>query len=198
LTTTNKDATALNQKQLSELTGDLFEYEADIKDDFDEQSYPTDKVLGLKVGSQVMMLKNDPLKRWANGSIGVVRAIIRNVIGVDIDGNVCEVEPAEWQKIVYEYDKENDSIREKVVGTFTQYPLKLAWAVTIHKSQGQTFDNVVIDLGRGAFAHGQLYVALSRCRRLEGIILKRPVRRHDVVFDSRIYEYTRMATPSVL
>ncbi|HOU37122.1 MAG TPA: helicase C-terminal domain-containing protein, partial [Candidatus Omnitrophota bacterium] len=105
---------------------------------------------------------------------------------------IREVEPVEWQKIVYEYNKAEDRIEEKVIGTFTQYPLKLAWAVTIHKSQGQTFDNVVIDLGRGAFAHGQVYVALSRCTSLQGITLKRPVTPRDIVFDARIHECAGM------
>ena len=190
LTTTNKDAGALNQRRLSKLRGEQFEYDADIQDDFDESSYPTDPCLKLKIGSQVMMLKNDPEKRWVNGSIGIVRALIGNSISVDIDGRVYEVEPVEWQKIVYEYNKEEDRIDEKIVGTFTQYPLKLAWAITIHKSQGQTFDNVVIDLGWGAFAHGQVYVALSRCTSLQGITLKRPVTQRDIVFDERIHQFS--------
>jgi ATP-dependent DNA helicase PIF1 len=190
LTTTNRDASALNQRRLSRLPGQEFEYEAEVEDDFDESAYPTDQCLRLKIGSQVMMLKNDPERRWVNGSIGIIRALIGNSIAVDIDGSVYEVEQAEWQKIVYEYNKEEDRIDEKIVGTFTQYPLKLAWAITIHKSQGQTFDNVVIDLGYGAFAHGQVYVALSRCTSLQGITLKRPVTQRDIVFDERIHQFT--------
>ncbi|MFA6383979.1 MAG: DEAD/DEAH box helicase [Candidatus Omnitrophota bacterium] len=190
LTATNRDASALNQGRLSKLSGEQFEYEADVENDFDESAYPTDACLKLKIGSQVMMLKNDPEKRWVNGSIGIIRALIGNSISVDIDGRVYEVDPVEWQKIVYEYDREDDRINEKIVGTFTQYPLRLAWAITIHKSQGQTFDNVVIDLGWGAFAHGQVYVALSRCTRLQGITLKRPVTRRDIVFDERIHQFS--------
>ncbi len=192
LTATNYDARSLNQRRLARLPGRLVEYEADIAEDFDEPSYPTDRMLRLKAGAQVMMLKNDPQKRWVNGSIGVIRALVGSVISVDIDGRIREVEPVEWQKIVYEYNKAEDRIEEKVIGTFTQYPLKLAWAVTIHKSQGQTFDNVVIDLGRGAFAHGQVYVALSRCTSLQGITLKRPVTPRDIVFDARIHECAGM------
>ncbi|MDD5775762.1 MAG: DEAD/DEAH box helicase [Candidatus Omnitrophica bacterium] len=188
LTATNRDAGAINQRRLARLAGRHFEYTADVRDDFDESLYPTDPVLKLKVGAQVMMLKNDQQKRWVNGSIGVIKALIGSAVCVEIDGKVHEVCPAEWQKIVYEYNKAEDRIDEKIVGTFTQYPLKLAWAITIHKSQGQTFDNVVIDLGAGAFTHGQVYVALSRCKALEGITLKRPITARDIVFDERIHE----------
>jgi ATP-dependent DNA helicase PIF1 len=189
LTTTNRDAGSINQKRLAKLRAQEFEYEARVEDDFDESAYPTDACLKLKIGAQVMMLKNDPDKRWVNGSIGIVRALIGNSITVDIDGSVYAVKPVEWQKIAYEYNKETDRIDEKVIGTFTQYPLKLAWAITIHKAQGQTFQNVVIDLGGGAFAHGQVYVALSRCTSLQGITLKRPVTCSDIVFDRRIHQY---------
>ncbi|HQO37577.1 MAG TPA: DEAD/DEAH box helicase [Candidatus Omnitrophota bacterium] len=188
LTATNRDAGAINQRRLARLAGRHFEYTADVRDDFDESLYPTDPVLKLKVGAQVMMLKNDQQKRWVNGSIGVIKALIGSTVCVEIDGKVHETGPAEWQKIVYEYNKAEDRIDEKIVGTFTQYPLKLAWAITIHKSQGQTFDNVVIDLGAGAFTHGQVYVALSRCKALEGITLKRPITARDIVFDERIHE----------
>jgi ATP-dependent DNA helicase PIF1 len=189
LTTTNKDASHINQRRLAKLTGRQLEYEAGVENDFDESAYPTDCCLKLKVGAQVMMLRNDPEKRWVNGSIGIIRALTGNSISVDIDGSLYAVKPVEWQKIVYEYNKESDRIDEKVIGTFTQYPLKLAWAITIHKAQGQTFDNVVIDLGYGAFAHGQVYVALSRCTSLQGITLKRPVTDRDVVFDKRIHQF---------
>jgi ATP-dependent exoDNAse (exonuclease V) alpha subunit len=195
LTTTNRDAALINQRRLAKLPGRLYEYEADIDDDFDDSAYPTDPSLKLKVGSQVMMLKNDPDKRWVNGSIGTVCALLGNSIQVNIDGKAQAVEPVEWQKIVYEYNKEEDRIDEKIVGTFTQYPLKLAWAITIHKSQGQTFDNVVIDLGYGAFAHGQVYVALSRCTSLQGITLKRPVMYSDIVFDERIHQFSKVVSP---
>jgi ATP-dependent DNA helicase PIF1 len=195
LTTTNRDAALINQRRLAKLPGRLYEYEADIDDDFDDSAYPTDPNLKLKVGSQVMMLKNDPDKRWVNGSIGTICALLGNSIQVNIDGKAQAVEPVEWQRIVYEYNKEEDRIDEKIVGTFTQYPLKLAWAITIHKSQGQTFDNVVIDLGYGAFAHGQVYVALSRCTSLQGITLKRPVTYSDIVFDERIHQFSRVVSP---
>ncbi|MCU0650798.1 MAG: DEAD/DEAH box helicase [Candidatus Omnitrophica bacterium] len=189
LTTTNRDAGSINHRRLSELSTGLFEYEAEVDGDFDSAFYPTDSILRLKVGSQVMMLKNDPEKRWVNGSIGTICALLSNSISVNIDGKAYPVEPAEWNKIVYEYNKQEDKIEESIVGAFRQYPVKLAWAVTIHKSQGQTFDNVVIDLGNGAFAHGQVYVALSRCTSLAGITLRRPVRQQDIVFDSRIHEF---------
>ncbi|MEK6845261.1 MAG: ATP-binding domain-containing protein, partial [Nanoarchaeota archaeon] len=132
---------------------------------------------------------NDPAKQWVNGTLAKITALTRDSIKVDIKGCVCEVSRVKWQKIGYSYNKEKDKIEENIVGVFEQYPIKLAWAITIHKSQGQTFDKVVLDLGHGAFTHGQVYVALSRCTCLEGITLKRPVIHSDIIFDRRIYEF---------
>ena len=108
---------------------------------------------------------------------------------MDINGRTFDVPVVKWQKIEYSYNEDEDKIEDEVVGGFAQYPIKLAWAITIHKSQGQTFDKVIIDLGHGAFTHGQLYVALSRCTCLDGIRLKRPVTHSDIIFDRRIYEF---------
>ena len=110
-------------------------------------------------------------------------------IKVSINGSIHDVPKSNWEKIEYEYNRAEDKIEEKIIGTFEQYPIKLAWAITIHKSQGQTFDNIVIDLGAGAFTHGQVYVGLSRCTTLGGIILKRPVIASDIIFDERVYEF---------
>lgn len=188
LTTTNGLANMINQERLSKLPGRAMTYEATATGKFEESAYPTDAFLKLKKGAQVILLKNDPAKRWVNGTLAKVVALSDDSIVVDIDGRVCDVPVVKWQKVEYSYNEDEDAIESEEVGVFMQYPLKLAWAITIHKSQGQTFDKVIIDLGRGAFTHGQLYVALSRCTCLDGIRFRRPVMARDVLFDPRIYE----------
>jgi ATP-dependent exoDNAse (exonuclease V) alpha subunit len=148
--------------------------------------------LKLKPGAQVMMVRNDPSKRWVNGSLGVVQKLSQHSITVSLGDSLCTVEPSEWEKIEYEYNKIDGRIEPKVTGSFKQYPIKLAWAITIHKSQGKTFDNVIIDLGHGAFAHGQTYVALSRCRSFEGIRLKNPIRYSDIILDGTVSQFHNM------
>jgi len=189
LTTTNNLANAINQDRLSKLPGKEIAYKANATGKFEEPTYPTAASLKLKKGAQVILIKNDPDKRWVNGTLAKVVALSQDSIVVDIDGATHDVPVARWEKIEYSYNEEQDRIEDEVVGEFAQYPLKLAWAITIHKSQGQTFDKVVIDLGHGAFTHGQLYVALSRCTCLDGIKLKRPVVHSDIIFDERIYEF---------
>ncbi|MDP3791761.1 MAG: AAA family ATPase [Candidatus Omnitrophota bacterium] len=188
LTTTNNLANAINQERLSKLPGKEVIYEAAASGKFEESAYPTDTFLRLKKGAQVILIKNDPNKQWVNGTLAKVVALSEDSVVVDIDGRTCDVPVVKWQKIEYSYNEDEDKIEDEVVGDFAQYPIKLAWAITIHKSQGQTFDKVIIDLGHGAFTHGQLYVALSRCTRLDGISLIRPVRPSDIIFDRRIYE----------
>ncbi len=124
-----------------------------------------------------------------NGTIAQIAALSSETIKVSINGSIHEVGKSSWEKIEYEYNQDEDKIVERIIGTFQQYPIKLAWAITIHKSQGQTFDNIVIDLGSGAFTHGQVYVGLSRCTALKGIILKRPVIARDIIFDERVHEF---------
>src|SRR5262249_15208024 len=161
-------------------------FDAIVLGNFDEKSYPADRQLRLKRGAQVMMVKNDPNKRWVNGTLGVIQKLSNDLIEVAFPGGlVCAIEPLTWEKVAYEYDKEEERIEPVVTGSFTQYPIKLAWAITIHKSQGKTFDEVIIDFGDGAFAHGQAYVALSRCRSLQGIHLKTPIQHSDIILDSR-------------
>ena len=188
LTTTNSLASAINQDRLSKLPGKMITYEGTATGRFEESAYPTDTSLKLKKGAQVILIKNDPAKQWVNGTLAKVVDLSEDSIVVDIDGRTCDVPIVKWQKIEYSYNEDEDKIEDEVVGGFAQYPIKLAWAITIHKSQGQTFDKVIIDLGYGAFTHGQLYVALSRCTCLDGIRLKRPVNQSDIIFDQRIYD----------
>ena len=189
LTTTNSRANAVNEEKLAGLAEKEYEYEAMITKDFNESAYPGEYCLRLKKGSQVILTRNDPDKRWVNGTIAQVAALSPEAIKVSINGSIHEVPKSSWEKIEYEYNRDEDKIEEKIIGTFEQYPIKLAWAITIHKSQGQTFDNIVIDLGAGAFTHGQVYVGLSRCTSLKGIILKRPVNARDIIFDEKVYEF---------
>lgn len=189
LTSTNALASAINVQRLSALKTREYVFESIIDGDFDEKSYPTEKKLKLKKGVQVMMVKNDPNKRWVNGTLGVIHHLTEEAIEVSFGGIVHKIEPSIWEKLDYEYDRENGSIEPVVNGAFRQYPIKLAWAITIHKSQGKTFNNVIIDLGRGAFAHGQAYVALSRCRSYAGLHLKTPFRYSDIILDQRVRSF---------
>jgi hypothetical protein len=190
-------AAEINQEYLARLRAREFVSEAEIDGDFDERSYPTEPVLRLKTGSQVMFLNNDSLGRWVNGTIGKVEKIegagrddcLPKVMVKMENGNIEEVEPYNWEIIKYKIDKDNASLTSESAGSFVQYPLKLAWAVTIHKSQGKTFDRVVIDIGNGSFAHGQTYVALSRCRSLEGISLKKTLLKRHILLDWRVVDF---------
>lgn len=174
LTTHNAPAQEINRSKLQRLPGKEHVFRAVVEGNFPEQMYPTDAILSLKKGAQVMFLKNDPSpeKLYYNGRIGIVEEIDDQSVFVlcEGDADVIEVKPAVWENISYSVDEKTKEIQGRVLGTFSQLPLKLAWAVTIHKSQGLTFDKVIID-ARAAFAHGQVYVALSRCRSLEGIVL---------------------------
>jgi ATP-dependent DNA helicase PIF1 len=139
-----------------------------------------------------MFTKNDStgLKRWVNGTLGRVDFVAADVIDVCLaDGTVHKLEREAWESREYKYDKKEGKITSGVKGTFIQFPIKLAWAITIHKSQGLTFDNVIIDMGAGAFVHGQLYTALSRCRKLSGIVLKRKIQEKDVIEERRLREF---------
>lgn len=189
LTSTNAGAAAINRQKLASLQRRSHTFDATVEGKFESGAFPNDEKLVLKEGAQVMLLKNDPGKKWVNGDLGVIEAICDESIFVIINGKMREVKPVQWERVVYEYKEETESIEPETVGVFRQYPLKLAWAMTIHKSQGQTFDQVLIHLERGAFAHGQLYVALSRCRSLEGIQLLSPIKPRDIVFDPQIKRF---------
>ena len=191
LTTTNNNANKINLNRLAKLPYKEYTYDANIFGKFGENSFPAEGVLKLKKEAQIILIKNDPDKRWVNGTICTIKSLSDTSIKVSIGDKVCEVPKVTWDKIEYTYNWEEQKIEENVIGTFEQYPIRLAWAVTIHKSQGQTFDNVTIDLHDGAFAHGQVYVALSRCTRLDGISLRRPVIYSDIIFDERIYQFKK-------
>lgn len=171
LSTHNKQAELINQQQLNRIIAPATTYHAVVEREFAEQLFPADAALALKVGAQVMFLKNDTiLKRYYNGKIGTVSFLNEETITVDCDGLEINVSPEKWENSRYTLNQKDGIIEQEVLGTFSQYPLRLAWAITIHKSQGLTFEKVMIDAG-AAFSSGQVYVALSRCTSLEGVVL---------------------------
>ncbi len=176
LASLNRTADNLNQQRLAEIEAEEYIYEGTVTGKFEEKRFPVDMTLKLKVGAQVMFTRNDQQKRWVNGTIGTVTKLSKDEIQVTTDGGAAYVVPnCSWESYSYEYDKEARKMKKELMGTFTQYPLRLAWAITVHKSQGMTFDKLYLDLSRGMFAAGQLYVALSRVRSLEGLFLSRPI-----------------------
>src|SRR5688572_6304242 len=168
LTATNYQADQINQERLNNLKEKETKYKATVGGDFSSSQFPTSEVLTLKSGARVMLLNNEPNGRWINGTLGTVTKTKSASVTVQLDegGNVV-IEPFSWDQQRTIYDEQNKSLKRETVGSFKQLPLRLAWAVTIHKAQGKTFDKVHLDLGRGAFAHGQTYVAISRCRTLQ-------------------------------
>lgn len=190
LTTHNAQADAVNLRKLEMLPDEVKMFEADIEGDFPENSYPADFVLSLKVGAQVMFIRNDSEGEYYNGKIGKVEEIDdKGIIMVsDSEGNMITVTPVEWENIQYVLDEQTGEIMPSVLGKFRQIPLKIAWAITIHKSQGLTFDRVIIDAG-AAFAFGQVYVALSRCRSLEGISLDSPISYSAICSDTHVSQF---------
>jgi hypothetical protein len=177
-------AQGINNAKIAALATPLFQYQADItggyKDAVKPKDYPAPETLEVKEGAQIMMVKNDKNYRWVNGSIGCIEELSKNRVVVNIGGFTCSVDREIWEAVDYVYIKESKLLIANIVGTFTQYPLMPAWAVTVHKSQGKTFEQINIDLGGGAFEFGQAYVALSRCKTLAGITLARPIRRDDI------------------
>jgi len=197
LTPTNAAAHRINAAFLKALAGEARQYAAQVTGEFGQGAQPTEVTLMLKPGAKVMLLRNDADRRWVNGTIARVTRLGDENVHVEIDGREYEIEPVAWESRRYAYDQTAQKIVETVAGTFKQLPLRLAWALTIHKSQGLTLDKVYIDLGRGTFAHGQAYVALSRCRSLEGLSLARPLRPQDVLFDQAVLGY-REVFPSLV
>ena len=195
LTTHNVRADEVNSRKLAELPDDPSLFTAQTEGDFPEHSYPADEVLELKPGAQVMFIRNDSEGKYYNGMLAKVEKIAKGVVTVsDSNGEMIDVTPVEWPNTQYELDDESGEICQNIVGTFRQIPLRIAWAITIHKSQGLTFDNVVIDAG-AAFAFGQEYVALSRCRSLEGITLESPITSSGIYRDMHVAAFNEGFMP---
>jgi len=193
LAPTNWKVGAINETELKKLNGPEYTYKAKTDGDFDSGRFPTEEKLKLKIGAQVMLLNNDLEKRWVNGSIGKLVSVTKDfngdILGVELEsGEVVKVEPFAWQMFQF-YVNDSGQISPEPVGSFKQFPLKLAWAVTIHKSQGKTFERVVLDIDRGTFAHGQTYVALSRCTTMEGLTLAQKIEKRHIIMDRRIVEF---------
>jgi len=192
LTTTNDMASRINDAQLAKLKTKPHSFTAEIEGDFGNEYLPTKVDLQLKVGAQIMMLNNDAAERWVNGTIGQITGVVKDgseylIVAELADGETVEISPFTWE--IFRFFVAGGQLQSEVIGRFKQYPLMLAWAVTIHKGQGKTFDKVVIDIGNGTFAHGQTYVALSRCTTLEGIVLRRPLLKRHVLTDYRVMRF---------
>lgn len=200
LATHNNIVNETNLTKLNQLTTELFTYEANVTGTFPDKHKPTDHYLKLKVGAQIMFIKNDTgeYKRYYNGKIGKIKELEAASIKVVFDDeSEVEVERAVWNNIQYSYNREQKKIVEEIVGTFEQFPIRLAWAITVHKSQGLTFEKVIADLGR-AFAPGQVYVALSRCTSFSGLMLKTQLNSYAIKTDPRVIEFAQNETPGTL
>ncbi len=192
LATRRDNVDYINERKLAELSGEPETFVGEIRGDFPENNLPTQKELVLKPGAQIIFIKNDPERRWVNGTIGVVTGfdLSGDMLYITTDkGKECDVERESWRNIRYTYNEEKKQVEEEELGTFTQFPVRLAWAITVHKSQGLTFSRAVVDFTGGVFAGGQTYVALSRCTSLEGIQLKKPISRSDIFVRPEIVEF---------
>ena len=182
----------INEAHLNAISKPAFEFHGIIKGDFPENSLPTDLDLSLKEGAQVVFIKNDPDHRWVNGTVGRVSAVAADLLEVTLEsGATHRLKQEVWNNIKYTLNPKTKKIDETVLGSFTQYPVKLAWALTVHKSQGLTFNNAIIDLGHGAFAGGQTYVALSRCRSFEGMTLASTIADRDIFVNPSVTHFAR-------
>ena len=189
LTATNKDANQINEEKLQKLPGKLYSFTATTDGDVDPSLNPTDRELKLKIGAQVMLLTNNPEGLWVNGTVGTIEDISSGKILIETqEGRKFSVTHHEWPLYEYRVDETTARLIREETGTFTQYPLCLAWGITIHKAQGKTFDQAIVDLSR-AFAAGQAYVALSRCRSFDGLILKSPVKKRQILIDQHVVEF---------
>jgi ATP-dependent DNA helicase PIF1 len=194
LATTNATVNRINAVELAKLPGKAKTARAEVSGDFGGRAFPADEELELKVGAQVMFLRNDADQRWVNGSVGIVTKIAATVF-VEVDGEEHEVQPSTWEKFKYSYSPLTKELKKDIVAEFTQFPLRLAWGVTIHKSQGKTYERAVVDLGQRSFAPGQTYVALSRISSLDGLYLSRDLRPSDVIVDENVLRFMARVTP---
>lgn len=194
LTSTNQSSQIINAGRLNQLQTQSKIYKAILTGQISNSQFPADELLVLKEGAQIIILRNDPAKRFVNGSLGIITKLNEKSIEIKLEGATqsIEVERFNWEIIKYKLtDGKDAEIKTEVIGSFSQFPVRLAWAMTIHKSQGKTFDKVIIDLGRGAFEHGQAYVALSRCKSLEGINLAQRLQWKDIRTDDRVIDFIR-------
>lgn len=197
LATTNSVVAAINNSELNKLHAPAYTYQAEMEGNFptEDRVLPVEVELKLKKGARVIFVKNDKGRRWVNGTLGVVHEIGDEGIKVKLDDEgfheTVTIEQETWENVRYEYDEEKGEITPTVTGTLKQYPLKLAWAITIHKSQGMTFSKVNIDFSKSPFTHGQTYVALSRCRTLDGIVITKKIWPNDVIVDERIVSFSQ-------
>jgi ATP-dependent DNA helicase PIF1 len=193
LATTNAAVNRINATELARLSGRVLTAKAEVSGEFGGRAYPADEALELKIGAQVMFLRNDADQRWVNGSVGRVTKIDQ-FVHVEIDGEEHQVQPAVWEKYKYSYSAVTKALKKDIVAEFTQFPLRLAWAVTIHKSQGKTYERAIVDLGQRSFAPGQTYVALSRISALDGLYLSRNLRPSDIIVDEHVQRFMERAT----
>ena len=190
LTSTNKTAERINGAKLYQIQKDQHEFKGNVRGNFSERDFPTSGNLMLKEGAQIMLLNNDSGKRWVNGDVAKIAKIDGTTIFVELPNGKTEmVIPYTWKQVRYFYNQSRGHIDSEEIGSFTQYPIKLAWAVTIHKGQGKTFEKVIVNFGRGTFTPGQSYVALSRCTSLEGLVLRTPLEQRHIFIDERIKEF---------
>jgi ATP-dependent exoDNAse (exonuclease V) alpha subunit len=194
LVPTNAAANQINQEKLRSIPAPIFRYTAEIAGKIGKSEYPTEVELVLKVGAWVIMLENKTA--WVNGTLGIISYLDDNLIRVTIRGVDYTVDKKVWEKRKYYYDRDTNSLKHEVIATFTQYPVKLAWALTIHKAQGQTYKSVAIDMGSGAFEAGQAYVALARCVSMNTLYLLRPIQLRDIKVNSAVAEFMRHVDPN--
>jgi hypothetical protein len=193
LTSVNATADAINERRMERLPGRIWRAEGIIEGEFEKDYLPTARELRLKKGAQVMLLNNDSYGRWINGTIGRIKGFETDDEGEEVivakldNGQVVDIGPYTWE--IFRFFLKDGELASEAVGAFTQYPVRPAFAVTIHKSQGKTFEKAVIDVGRGTFAHGQMYVALSRCVSLDGIVLKQPLKKSHILMDWQIVKF---------